>query len=162
MPTLPTEIMTTYKPSDITNFIIGRDYIRVYKGAKYDKWMRSPHRWELTVSDKQIIIPSRDGLTIAKFEYYYAKHDPTPRVLVFGSYFQPEADYELICGINLNYLSEGMEYYLLQRVWKITEVGDDLKERVKQVRTFMPDLFRLGYRTYKEQFISVISIELVH
>ena len=115
------------------------------------------------------------GIQIAGFTYDNAKTDPKPRVLVLtpttdtvapdvpgnGSmpsrFVNPKTKTELVCGINLNYLTNSQK----KALWKIlpqVAAKDSTKARYWEVATLLPDVIK-AYRTYNSEHINAIRIK---
>lgn len=87
--------------------------------------------------------------------YRNARHDRKPKVLVFGTWKSPSGK-TLICGINLNYLTDEQVNRLNDALPTIA-AGTSVKQRYWVGRRLVGDVFADAYRTYDSAAINNIS-----
>ena len=90
------------------------------------------------------------------FDYSRYQNDPRPNVLVLGSYKHPNTHNDLLCGINLNYLSSG-QIEQLRKATKRIYNRDTTKSRWRYLDKILPDIARHAYRTYDKRYIRAIE-----
>ena len=95
---------------------------------------------------------------VFKFEYPPYKVDKKPRVLVLGRWRHPTTRNVLVCGINLNYLSDEEVVALRKNLGSILS-KHRLKERYRAGAALLPQIFHEAYRTYKQGEIVTVSRE---
>ena len=95
---------------------------------------------------------------VFKFRYGDFQVDPRPRVLVLGRWRAPGTGNVLVCGINLNYLSEEEIDALRQNLGAILG-KKNLKDRYWEGMKLLPDIFANSYRTYKQSSIIAVTRE---
>lgn len=88
-----------------------------------------------------------------KFDYENFQHDPTPDVLVLGSYNHPNTHNDLVGAINLNYLDNRDKNDLRRILPDLTRIKG-LKKRSRYVREMLPFVFDNAYRQYNINHIS--------
>lgn len=92
----------------------------------------------------------------ADFTYTRYKNDPRPSVLAFGTWKHPDTKNELLCGINLNYLSH-RQLERLKKVAKKLFARDTVRARWRFLERVLPDIAKHYYRTYDEKFIRAVQ-----
>jgi len=95
---------------------------------------------------------------VYRFSYGPHKVDPRPRVLALGRWRSPGTGNILVCGINLNYLSEEEIAQLRQNLATILSKRT-LKDRYWEGMRLLPGIFKDNYRTYKQDEIDAVSRE---
>jgi len=88
-----------------------------------------------------------------KFDYENFQHDPTPDVLVLGSYNHPNTHNDLVGAINLNYLDDRDKNDLRRILPDLTRLSG-LQKRSRYVRETLPFVFDNAYRQYNVNHIS--------
>jgi len=87
-----------------------------------------------------------------RFAYSNWKHDPTPDILLLGSWKHPNTRNNLVGGVNLHYLNEKQRDSLAQILPQIMQ-GGNLRDRYRIGKRILPDVFNEYYRTYNANFI---------
>jgi len=81
--------------------------------------------------------------------------DPRPNVLALGRWVNHRGT-KLLCGINLNYLSDDQVVDLQKNLPTI--LGDrNLRRRVRKLRGLAPQIFDRAYRTYDQDHVRIIA-----
>ena len=89
--------------------------------------------------------------------YSNANVDPRPSVLALGRWVNHKGT-KLLCGINLNYLSDDQTLDLQKNLQSI--LGDrNLRRRVRRLRSTLPQIFDRAYRTYNQDHVRIIAPE---
>jgi hypothetical protein len=92
-----------------------------------------------------------------QFDYTGRKaYDPKPDILVLGAFKHPNTGNRLVGGINLNYLTSA-ENERLEKILPEIMRGRNLYERYNIGRLHDPLIFDTYYRTYNNDFISMIG-----
>jgi hypothetical protein len=90
-----------------------------------------------------------------EFGYDNFNIDPRPSVLALGRWVNHKGT-KLLCGINLNYLSDDQVSDLQKNLQVI--LGDrNLKRRVRKLRSIVPQIFDRAYRTYNQDHVRIIA-----
>ena len=97
---------------------------------------------------------------VYEFEYGPHRVDPTPKVFVLGRYRHPTTGNILVAGINLNYLAEDEISRLRQNLSPIL-AERTLNDRYWKGRELIPDIFKVAYRTYRQDEIVAVSREVI-
>lgn len=87
--------------------------------------------------------------------YSNANVDPRPSVLALGRWVNHKGT-KLLCGINLNYLSDDQTLDL-QKNLKTILADRNLRRRVRRLRSILPQIFDRAYRTYDQDHVRIIS-----
>jgi hypothetical protein len=88
-------------------------------------------------------------------DYSNANIDPRPNVLALGRWINHKGT-KLLCGVNLNYLSDDQVLELQKNLQTI--LGDrNLRRRVRKLRSLMPQIFDRAYRTYNQEHVRIIA-----
>jgi hypothetical protein len=95
---------------------------------------------------------------VFRFTYPPYRVDRRPRVLVLGRWRHPRTRNVLVCGINLNYLSEEELVGLRKNLGAILSKRR-LKDRYREGLALLPEVFSNAYRTYKQDEIVTVSRE---
>ena len=95
---------------------------------------------------------------VYNFEYGNYNVDPRPKVFALGRWRHPTTRNILVCGINLNYLSEDEINQLRQGLDAIL-AEKRLKDRYWKGMELLPGIFNNAYRTYNQSEIDNISLE---
>ena len=95
---------------------------------------------------------------VFRFKYPRFKVDKRPRVLTLGKWRNPRTDNVLVCGINLNYLSD-LEIEELRKGLGQILAQKNLKKRYAAGNRLLPGIFRNAYRTYRADSIVDVSRE---
>lgn len=112
---------------------------------------------------RRYIFEAPESVRTYKVNYIAAAkkiNDPNPFILYLGSWVSTKGN-NLICGLNLNYLTSVQKGLL--EVWLpyIFE-GTDTQTRVRNVRYYVPEIFNLAYRTWDQSSISnVVRGEII-
>lgn len=96
-----------------------------------------------------------------KFQYDGYKHDPTPDILLLGSYIHPSTGNNLVGGINLNYLDINKRNALAKALPQIINSGN-LYSRYHTGRRLLPSIFNNFYRTYNANKIRGVSTDVMY
>lgn len=86
------------------------------------------------------------------FGYGNYRVDPSPNILVLGSYTHPNTGNKLVGGINLNYLSPAQKTQLRRMLPRLMN-AKDLYHRYHLGLRILPGIFDNFYRTYNPGFI---------
>jgi hypothetical protein len=90
-----------------------------------------------------------------KFGYDNFNIDPRPNVVALGRWVNHKGT-KLLCGINLNYLSDDQVLELQKNLQTI--LGDrNLRRRVRKLRGLMPQIFDRAYRTYNQDHVKIVA-----
>lgn len=81
--------------------------------------------------------------------------DPRPSVLALGRWVNHKGT-KLLCGVNLNYLSDD-QVLELQKNLQVILSDRNLRRRVRRLRSTMPQIFDRAYRTYNQEHVRIIS-----
>jgi hypothetical protein len=95
---------------------------------------------------------------VFRFDYEPHRVDPRPQVFVLGRWRHPGTGNTLVCGINLNYLSEE-EINALRKVLGSILSKRRLKDRYWEGMRLLPGIFSNAYRTYKQDEVDNVSRE---
>lgn len=96
-----------------------------------------------------------------KFRYDNWKHDPTPDILLLGSWRHPRTGNNLVGGVNTNYLSQKQTLELAKALPSIMKAGD-LQRRYWVGRRLVPSVFDNFYRTYNAAHIRGVEQDVMH
>lgn len=100
---------------------------------------------------KLLLLEAGYGRTF-KFDYPFFNVDKTPKVLVLGRWRHPNTRNVLVCGINLNYLTDE-EIEALRKNLGTILAQPNLKQRYRTGAELLPDIFKTAYRTYKNDAV---------
>ena len=95
-----------------------------------------------------------------RFGYDNWKNDPTPDILLLGSWRHPNTRNNLVGGINLHYLNEKQRDELARILPQIMQ-GGNLKQRYRIGAELLPDVFDHNYRTYNANFIRGVRKDIM-
>lgn len=95
---------------------------------------------------------------VFRFDYGPHRVDPRPQVFVLGRWRHPGTGNTLVCGINLNYLSEE-EINALRKALGSILSKRRLKDRYWEGMRLLPGIFSNAYRTYKQDEVDNVSRE---
>lgn len=101
-------------------------------------------------------IISEASLPLWEFSYPEYEHDPTPKVIVLGTYVHPETGNKLLMGINARLLNTQQAVQMVGMVNDLTKIKDG-RIRVKYLRTRASRIFDTAYRTYDLNKMSMID-----
>ena len=87
------------------------------------------------------------SLPLWEFSYPEYEHDPTPKVVVLGSYVHPETGNKLMMGINTRLLNTQEAIRLVGLVNDLATIKDG-RIRAKYLRVRASKIFNTAYRTY--------------
>lgn len=87
--------------------------------------------------------------------YSNANVDPRPNVLALGRWVNHKGT-KLLCGVNLNYLSDDQVLDLQKNLQNILK-DRNLKRRVRRLRSVLPQIFDRAYRTYNQDHVRIIA-----
>lgn len=96
-----------------------------------------------------------------KFRYDNFDVDPTPDILLLGSYKHPNTGNNLVGGINLHYLSSPQIEQLAKALPKIMG-AKNLKARYWTGRELAPEVFNEYYRTYDAKYIRGVKQDVMY
>ena len=94
------------------------------------------------------------------FNYQRFRNDPTPKILLLGSYRHPATGNNLIGGINLNYLTNRQKLRLRKELPNLLK-APNLYVRYHLGLSLLPDIFDNFYRTYNPAYIRGIKKEVI-
>jgi len=122
--------------------------------------MSYPMRLQLlaSTSDEYLPVLTEGYGRVYYFHYLRWKHDPRPRALFLGRYRHPNTKNVLMCGINLNYLSEN-EMVRLQRILhQVLSFSRNGYYRYWRARDLgIGNILDKAYRTYRADAIDSIE-----
>ena len=95
---------------------------------------------------------------VYNFRYDNYNVDPKPKVFGLGRWRHPATRNTLVCGINLNYLSEE-EISQLRKALSAILAEKTIKNRYWKGMKLVPNIFINAYRTYNQDAINLISAE---
>jgi hypothetical protein len=107
-------------------------------------------------SDEIFNIIMESSLDVASFSYEKSRDDPKPKVLVLGRWQHPKSGNQLVCGVNLHYLTKEQVEALKQIMPQIM-LKDSLKAKYWEGMSLAPDIFKTSYRTYDERYIKNVN-----
>lgn len=87
-----------------------------------------------------------------RFDYSNWHTDPSPDILLLGSYQHPHTKNNLVGGINLHYLNKQQIENLSRALPQIMSAGN-LYGRYHAGKRLVPDVFEHSYRTYNAEYI---------
>lgn len=96
------------------------------------------------------------SLPLWEFAYEEYENDPTPKVVVLGSYTNPNTNNELLMGVNVRLLNSTQALQLIRIINDLTSIKDS-KTRVRFLRTRLKSVFDTAYRTYDLSKISNVD-----
>lgn len=96
-----------------------------------------------------------------KFDYGNFKVDPSPDILLLGSYQHPSTGNNLVGGINLHYLSKRDLDRLANALPKIMGARN-LYYRYHTGKRMVPDIFKKYYRTYNAAHIRGVEQDIMY
>lgn len=94
------------------------------------------------------------------FDYQKYRNDPSPKILLLGSYRHPVTGNDLIGGINLNYLSPRQKLKLKKELPRLLQ-AKNLYARYHLGLSLLPDVFDAFYRTYNPSYIRGIRQDVI-
>ena len=94
------------------------------------------------------------------FDYQRYRNDPSPKILVLGTYAHPVTGNNLVGGINLNYLSPRQKLQLRKQLPNLM-TAKNLYDRYHLGLRTLPDIFDTYYRTYNPAFIRGIQQDVI-
>ena len=94
------------------------------------------------------------------FNYQQFRNDPTPKILLLGSYRHPVSGNNLIGGINLNYLTNRQKLRLRKEIPNLIK-APNLYVRYHLGASLLPDIFDNFYRTYNPAYIRGIKKDVI-
>lgn len=101
-------------------------------------------------------IISEASLPLWEFSYPEYENDPTPKVIVLGSYIHPETGNNLLMGINVRLLNTQKALQLVSMINDISRIKDG-RIRVKYLRTRASRIFNEAYRTYDLSKVEILE-----
>jgi hypothetical protein len=125
-----------------------------------DRWACVDDDWKLVLEGQYHLTESdvrSDKVTIVDFRYFRGNNDDEPKIIYLGTW--EREDKNLVCGINLNYLTEEQEQDLKGRIG-LALLQPTVQGRVEVLRSFLADLeiFEIAYRTYDDRYIRIKEI----
>lgn len=96
-----------------------------------------------------------------KFNYSNARQDPSPDILLLGTYRHPNTGNNLIGGINLHYLNKKERDELARNLPNIMG-GGNLYERYWIGRKVSPGIFNQYYRTYNARYVRGVTTDVMY
>ena len=96
------------------------------------------------------------SLPLWEFSYPEFQHDPTPKVVVLGTYVHPETGNKLMMGINTRLLNTQEAMRLIGLINDLATIRDG-RIRAKYLRIRASKIFDTAYRTYNLSKVSKIK-----
>lgn len=97
-----------------------------------------------------------DSLDFYNFKYANFKLDPSPRVIVLGSYRFPTTGNTVVGGVNINYMTQ-KELEELAKVLPTILKANGLRNRYRVGLRLAPYQFKNFYRTYSQEYVKSIE-----
>lgn len=110
--------------------------------------------------EDMVILESGEGPRW-RFRYSNFKNDPTPDILLLGSYQHPRTRNNLVGGINLHYLSKE-QIENLSKVLPQIMAARNLYGRYHTGKRLIPDVFEHSYRTYNAAYIHGVKQDVTY
>lgn len=127
--------------------------------------MRLQEAHERNLMEARFITPmnimENDEAPRWRFRYDNFNNDPTPDILLLGSYRHPRTGNNLVGGINLHYLNKNQVDELARNLPQIMR-GGSLYRRYHEGLRACPEIFHSFYRTYNSQFIRGVRQDIMY
>lgn len=101
-------------------------------------------------------IISEASLPLWEFSYPEYENDPTPKVVVLGSYIHPETGNTLLMGVNVRLLDTQKALKLVSMINDLASIKNG-RIRAKYLRTRASNIFNEAYRTYDLNKVEILE-----
>lgn len=107
------------------------------------------------------LISESSSLPLWEFTYPEYMHDPTPKVMVLGTYVNKSTGNNLLMGINVRLLDTQKALQLISMIDDLATIKDG-RTRARYLRNKASQIFNKAYRTYDLSKVTILSKSTVN